>query len=113
MSESQRLGIQNELENVIGDSGKVYYLPDTNVKLNYPCIVYELADEQYSRANNRVYGSLDYYDVTVIDRDPTCSIKDRLVRQFAGVRFDRRYVSDNLYHFVYRIPYRGDVNDTA
>lgn len=110
MSETQRLGIQNDLEKVMAGSGKVYYLPDTNVKLNYPCIVYELSDEQYSKANNRVYGALDYYDVTIIDRDPTTSIRDRLIREFSGIRFDRRYLSDNLYHFVYRIPYRGDVN---
>lgn len=110
MSESQRLGIQNALEKVMKGSGKVYYLPDTNVNLNYPCIVYELSDEQYSRANNRVYAALDYYDVTIIDRDPTTSIRDRLVEEFSGIRFDRRYLSDNLYHFVYRIPYRGDVN---
>lgn len=111
MSESQRLGLQNELEKVMDGSGKVYYLPDLNVKLSYPCIVYELSNEEFTKANNKVYGSLDYYDVVIIDKDPTTPIKDRLVRHgFGGIRFDRRYLSDNLYHFVYRIPYRGDVN---
>lgn len=112
MSSEHRLKFQNELENMMGDSGKVYYLPDMNVKLTYPCIVYELSNESYSRSNNKVYVALDYYDVTIIDTDPTTKIRDRLVRYgFSGIRFDRRYLSDNLYHFVYKIPYRGDVNE--
>lgn len=113
MSESNREGLQNELEFVMNGRGKVYFLPEENIGLKYPCIVYELSDEQFSRSNNRVYVSFDYYDVTIIDPDPTSTIKDDLVRHgFSSIRFDRRYKSNNLYHTVYKICYRrSDANE--
>ncbi len=108
MSESNRLKFQNDLETVMGDSGKVYFLPGTNVTLSYPCIVYEYSDQEFLRANDRTYVDFEYYDVTIIDVDPTSDIKDRMVRHgFPGIRFDRRYLSDNLYHTVYKICYRS------
>lgn len=109
MNELQRLSLQTELEEVMNGSGKVYYLPEANVTIKYPCIIYELSNEDFLRANNRPYHSFDSYDVTIIDRDPTSDIPERLVRHgFSGIRFDRRYLSDNLYHTVYKICYRSD-----
>lgn len=107
-SEKFRLRFQEELEAVMGDSGKVYYLPESNVTIDYPCIVYELKTQETSYCNNRVYNTTDTYDVTIIDPDPTSDIRDRLIRHgFNGIRFDRRYKSDSLYHTVYQINYTG------
>lgn len=113
MGESNRTGLQNELESVMNGRGKVYFLPGENISLEYPCIVYELSTEEFFQSNNRTYAVFDYYDVTIIDPDPTSKIKDDLIKHgFSSIRFDRRYKSDNLYHTVYKICYRrSDANE--
>ena len=84
-------------------SPHVYFQPPENVKIEYPCIVYNLDNLDQIRADNSTYLLSDSYSVTYITRDPD----DELIRlfpiEFKMCRFDRRFVSDNLYHYIYTI----------
>lgn len=84
--------------------GKVYFEPDTNVKLVYPCLIYSISNEEFSYTSNKIYTSIDQYDVTIIDKNPDSTIpKDLVDFGFSRLRFDRSYVYENLHHTVYKL----------
>ena len=99
----RRLEFQDFLENLLG-SGNVYFQPTQNTRMEYPAIVYELADLDARHANNDPYTIETAYSVTHIDRDPDSDVPMKL----AYVRksgFDRKFVADNLNHTVFNIYY--------
>lgn len=101
---ASRLELHEELVSELGTS-YVYFQPPESVKLHYPCIIYAKNNVRTKFANDKIYVSMNEYSVTVVDRDPDSEIADRLLRRFSFCRFDRRYVSDNLYHDVLTLHY--------
>lgn len=93
-----RLNLQKKLEE-ISDSKAVYFQPPPTVKMEYPCYVYELSDREERFANNHIYKGMDRYKVTRITRKPRDELY--LPEYFPYCAFDRVYVADNLYHYVY------------
>jgi hypothetical protein len=65
----------------------------------YPAIVYELDDMAISHADDGPYRIKDRYLITVIDPEPDSSIR-KSVAMLPTARFQRRFVVDNLNHFV-------------
>lgn len=112
-----RLELQTLLENVMADILKatydessvaseahrrVYFQPPETVKMVYPCIVYTLDNVDTKYANNVPYGHRKAYAVTVIDRNPDSEIPDK-IGDLPTSSFSRKFVNDNLNHFVYRL----------
>lgn len=81
----------------------VYYQPPENLKMKYPCIRYEKEDIDTDFADDRTYNKTSEYLLTVIGDDPDTDIPDRLLEELQHCTFDRRYISDNLYHDVLRV----------
>lgn len=102
MINSRRLEISDLLKEVIGNSN-TYYKPPENLKLKYPCAVYDLDGVNARRANNKAYLSHNRYIVTFITTDPDNTYYDAMMEHFLYVRFDRSYKADGLYHFVYTV----------
>lgn len=100
---ASRVDLHRILIDILG-SQNVYYQPPPDVRLRYPCIIYELSYEKINHADNRPYIHNDRYSVTVVDRDPDSPIPHR-VAQLSTCAFDRRFVVDGLYHTVYTIYY--------
>ena len=83
-------------------TAKVYFQPDTNVKLTYPCIVYSRTRIDGAFANDNVY-KLDHgYQLVYITTNPDDPLIDELA-MIPTCRFQREYVSDGLYHEAYII----------
>lgn len=81
---------------------QVYYqLPET-FKMTYPCIVYDLENDQAWNADDQIYARKKRYSVQIIDRNPDSELPDRFSDIF-GVRMERHYTADNLHHFSYTI----------
>jgi len=99
----RRVELHKILENVLG-SKHVYYQPPTGLKMQYPCIVYNLADADDIHADNKIYRRLYRYSLTYITKDPDDPKRD-LIDDLQYCSFDRPFVSDNLHHFVYTIYY--------
>lgn len=93
----RRLILHSKLEAISGVE-KVYYQPPESIKLKYPCIVYELKNIDMEYADNLNYVVKRGYDITLIHQDPDTPIIDRMIHALPTIRFDRHYVSDNLYH---------------
>ncbi len=85
-------------------SRNAYFQPPESVKMNYPAIVYELADIPSLYANNRVYLSGQKYTVTLIDKDPESPLVGK-VAALPTCKFNRLYQADNLNHWVFTLHY--------
>lgn len=81
-----------------------YYQPREGMRLIYPCIVYNQSDKPTKFANNMPYGWDDVYTLTYISTTPDDHILD-VIGMLPKCQFDRTFVNDNLYHYVYNINY--------
>jgi hypothetical protein len=99
----RRLELHEKLCQVLG-SRHVYYQPPENLKMQYPCIVYERSRIDPRFADNRPYSLSKRYSVTVIDQDPDSEIPDRLAA-FPLCTFDRPFTTEDLHHSVFTMYY--------
>jgi hypothetical protein len=95
----QRLTLHQILETI---APKVYFQPPTNVRLEYPCIVYhrDFADTKF--ADDAPYNHTKRYMIIVIDRDPDSEIPDKVAALPMSL-FNRFYTADDLNHDVYNV----------
>ena len=95
--------MQDLLETLLG-SRNVYFQPPASVQMQYPCIVYTLADIDTKRADNMVYAKKNGYALTVIDQDPDSLIPDKIL-DLKMSSFVRKFTQDMLNHTVFNIYY--------
>lgn len=80
----------------------VYFQPPTNVKLQYPCIMYERDSAKSEFADNVKYQYTKRYTVTVIDRNPDSALPDK-VAALPWCTTNRFYTVDGLNHDVFQL----------
>ena len=97
----KRLDLHNLLCGALG-SENVYYEPPENVKMVYPCIVYERTKIDARYADGIPYLRKKKYTLTAIYRDPDSEIADRLF-ELPTCMHDRFFKTDSLYHDVFTI----------
>jgi len=85
------------------ESDHVYFQRPGNILMDdYPVIRYELDDVNQTFADNLPYRSDDRYQVMVITRKPNDPVWRRVLA-LPKCSFERRYVADNLHHFVFNL----------
>ena len=91
-------------EALVGACGSrnVYFQPPASIKMKYPCIVYCLDSIPIKYAGDKIYKYNNKYMVTVIDKDPESQIVTNLLT-LPTFTFNRHYVADNLYHYVFTV----------
>lgn len=95
--------LQEVLQDILGNDGKVYFQPPENLKLKYPCIVFERNDARIVRADNNPYVITKRYVVTLITKNAdNDKYLDKLL-MLPMCSFDRQFISDNLVHEVFNI----------
>ena len=98
-----RPNLQTKLEQILG-SRNVYFQPPESVILKYDAIVYALADIDVLHADDAKYRMCKCYTVIYIHSDPDDPKTDEITA-LPMCSFDRRFISDNLYHDVYTLYY--------
>lgn len=101
------MGSRLELHNMLKETlelDNVYFQPPPSLKMKYPCLIYERDRINTQFADNIPYQHNKSYRLTYIDRNPDTDIPDKIADLPMCV-FDRNYVTDNLYHFSFRITY--------
>jgi hypothetical protein len=95
----QRLDLHQILLAMVSN---VYFQPPTNVRLQYPCIVYhrDFADTKF--ADDEPYNHTKRYQITVIDQDPDSEIPDKVAALPMSL-FNRFFTADDLNHDVYNV----------
>ena len=99
---ASRLELQTKLEELI-DSKNVYFQPPTSTVIAYPCVIYNIGNGDAKRANNTLYNFTNSYQLTIIYKKPVIEVIEKVLRTFQLSTFDRAYISDNLYHYVFTI----------
>lgn len=99
----QRLNLSNKLRNLLGSSN-VYFQPPENLKMKFPCIVYERAKLEPDFADNIPYKIDKVYYVTCIYDDPDSDLPLKIAALPMCVH-QRHYKSDDMYHDQYRLVY--------
>lgn len=95
---------RDELSKVFhGMCSHVYFQPDSNVKLIYPCIIYEFDGFNDRKADNKNYTTHGRYSITNIYKNLGNSLTDKLRDSFPYVEWERRDVVDGLYHDYYTL----------
>lgn len=105
--EDNRLKVSNMLH-CIANGAKVYYQPPENVKLVYPCIIYNRSRIENQNADNFGYKHSFFYDVTVISKQVDDQMFIDLLNYkdnecFLKTDYKNRLVKDNLYHDYFTI----------
>lgn len=95
---------RTQLQTILSEMGAdhVYFQPPTNVKLQYPCIIYDRDFSKTLHAGNSPYRNTKRYQVTVIDRDPDSVIPDK-VEEMPLCSFSRFFAADDLNHYVFNL----------
>ena len=102
MSE-QRLRLDGILRRVLQETvGEIhlYYQPPANLKMQYPCIRYDLNRIRNVHAAGHVYQQPPSYTVTEMTTPPDSALT-AAVSRLDQCRHDRSYIADNLYHDVF------------
>lgn len=100
--EERRLELRALIKAAVGDDVRLYFQPPSNIDMVFPCVVYIRKDVLSERAGNKRYVSHESYDVTYISENSDNDILFKLL-DIPMSEFDRRFVSDNLYHDVINI----------
>lgn len=88
------------LKEIVGDN--VYFNPPSNLKIQYPCVVYSINDILNKNADDEVYKQNIKYDCTLI----TKNVNDPLLKDLSKIktfRYSRHYVVDSLHHYAFLI----------
>lgn len=103
-AQNQRMMLHNKLL-TLSNVKKVYYQPPMNVKLQYPCVIYQFDNYETTNAANDDYLRFPSYTVTVIDYDVESSIHEELLdmRGDFTIRFDRFFIADGLCHWAFSV----------
>ena len=99
----RRLQRQAKFEEILGSSN-VHFQPPESIKLNYPCILYELSGIDTLRADDILYGSKRRYMVTLIDPDPDSEYIDKILK-LPYCTLDRPFMADDLNHYAFTLYY--------
>lgn len=95
--------LQAMLQELMGESVKVWYQPPENLKLKYPCVIFELSNAVSNYADNNPYLVNKRYTVTLITK--TADNHD-LLDKILGLplcTFDREFINENLVHDVFTL----------
>lgn len=82
-----------------------YFQPPSNIKMAYPCIVYNKIPKASEYANNHTYKYLQGYQLTVITTDADSQVADNLESHFQYCKITREFVVDNLHHTTLNLYY--------
>ena len=95
--------LRDVLQEIMGPNNKVFYQPPENLKLSYPCIVFERTTALINYADNNSYIKTKRYTVTLITKSAD---NDQYIDQLLDLpmcTFDREFKTDGLVHDVFNI----------
>lgn len=97
--------LKNFFRSILGSySNNVYFQPPESIKLSYPCIIYKLSGYPLIKADNKTYTIHKEYFVELITKLPDEDEEYyKKILDNEMVKFDRVFINDNLYHYVFTI----------
>ena len=97
-----RYALHRELEE---HSDHVYYQPPSNIRMNFPCIVYNKIPKFKEYGNDGIYIKKQGYQITVMDKDPDSFTADDLEDHFQYCSITQYFTNDNIHHVILELYY--------
>ena len=97
--------LQKDLQDLMGNKVKVYYQPPENIKLQYPCIIFELNDAYSIHADNIPYMKIKRYSVTLITLDADNEEYVDKLLSMPRSSMERQFINERLVHVLFNIYY--------
>lgn len=103
---AKRRELQTKLETILG-SKNVYFQPPSNIKLKYPCFIYERSTPYTLKADDINYLTRGHYSVTFISTDveKCMAMMTKMLDSFDHISVEREFISEDLNHDVYNLYY--------
>lgn len=98
-----RLNLQQQLLTL---APKAWYQKPPSNQMTYPCFVYKALEPETVRADNKVYLLMPKYEILYITQTEHDEIWQEMTNLFEYCSIGRKYVSDNLYHYVFTVNYK-------
>lgn len=98
---TNRLTLHEQLVEILG-SNNVYYNPPETLKMNFPCIVYNLDFIEPTHADNIKYMDYTTYKITVVSKSVDHPAI-RAILKLPMTRFSTRYTTNGFYHDVIKL----------
>lgn len=76
----------------------VYFQPPSDIKMNYPCIVYSKNGSRTFYGNDKRYFKKQQYQIMLIERNPDSPLADEIEKHFDNCSIGQYYTVDNLNH---------------
>lgn len=76
----------------------VYFQPPSNIRMVYPCIVYNKESKFKNYGNDSPYINKQEYQITLIEKTPESNIADNIEKHFQYCKINQYYTFDNLCH---------------
>lgn len=90
-----RLELHRKLEEFYKN---VYFQPPSNIKLEYPCIVYNADGYDTRYGGNGVYIERKKYYITVMELEPEGLVPKSIRDSFLYCTIETQFTMNNLYH---------------
>lgn len=81
----------------------VYFQPDENTKMIFPCIEYSFEGERIHKADNGDFISYGRYQIIDIYKTPNKKKYSEIKQAFRFISYSNQYIGDGLYHDVYTL----------
>lgn len=95
---NSRLDLHSKLVELLG-SDHVYFQPPEDIRMKYPCIVYQRTDLDSHDADDMRYANLFRYEIQYITKEPdTNDFIIKFVNAFKYCSYNRHFVTDSLNH---------------
>ena len=97
-----RIDLHALIQRTVGEDVRVYFQPPADIKMSFPCIVYERVRTDTRFANDNPYLGTKRYTLTSINRDPDSEIPE-LIATLPMCTHSSYFVTNNLNHDVFDI----------
>lgn len=97
-----RSELNTVLKTILG-TNNVYFQPPENIKINYPCIIYERDSINARFASNTLYKHNFSYSLMYVSNDPESEDILLKLASLPMCRHYRHYKYKNLNHDVFKI----------
>ena len=97
-----RIELHALIQQTVGEDVRVYFQPPSDIKMSFPCIVYERARTDTHFANDNPYLGTKRYTLTSINRDPDSEIPE-LIATLPMCTHSSYFVTNYLNHDVFDI----------
>lgn len=89
-----RIELHSEL---IQFSSNVYFQPPSDIRMVYPCIVYNLKSMDINHANDKIYKYKKEYTVTIMSKDPEDLTAENVILHFPYARPGDKFMVEGIY----------------